>query len=273
MQYTKEELNRILEDHKLWLKDEGGKRADLSYANLRGAYLRGADLRGANLIGAYLMGANLSYADLRGADLRDADLRGANLSNANLSNADLRGANLIGAYLIGANLSYADLRGANLRDADLRGANLSNADLRGANLSNADLYGSIFDELEKIRKGIILEEPMIGYKKCDTHIVTLVILEESMIGYKKCDTHIVTLEIPVGAIVYSINNGKCRTNKAKVLAVSDGLDEVASNWDDNFIYRIGEEKTIKDFDMMYNIECSTGIHFFRTKEEAENYQD
>ena len=119
--------------------------------------------------------------------------------------------------------------------------------------TDANLCESIFDALEKIRKGIILEEPMIGYKRCDTHIVTL--------------------EIPVGAIVYSINKGKCRTNKAKVLSVSDGLDEVASNWDDNFIYRIGEEKTIKDFDMMYNIECSTGIHFFRTKEEAENYKD
>jgi uncharacterized protein YjbI with pentapeptide repeats len=199
----KEELNKILEDHELWLKDEGGKRADLS-----------------------------------NADLKDADLRGADLSNADLRDADLRD---------------ADLRGADLRDADLRGADLRGADLIDADFSSANLYESIFDALEKIRKGIILEEPMIGYKKCHTHIVTL--------------------EIPVGAIVFSINNGKCRTNKAKVLAVSDGLDKVASNWDNNFIYRIGEEKTIKDFDMMYNIECATGIHFFRTKEEAENYQD
>ena len=183
MQYTKEELNKILEDHKLWLKGKGGKRADLS-----------------------------------------------------------------GAYLIDANLRCADLSGANLIDA-----NLNNANLRDANLSGANLCESIFDASEKIRKGIILEEPMIGYKRCDTHIVTL--------------------EIPVGAIVYSINKRKCRTNKAKVLAVSDGLDEVASKRDSSFIYRIGEEKTIKDFDMMYNIECSTGIHFFRTKKEAENYQD
>ena len=267
MQYTEEELNRILEDHEMWLKGEGGRRANLNNADLRDADLMGADLnyanlsyanlRGADLRGADLRGANLNYANLNNADLRDADLMGANLIGANLSGADLSGADLnyadlSGANLIDANLSGANLIGANLIGANLSGADLSGADLSGANLIDANLIKSVIDESEKIRKGIILEEPMIGYKKCHTHIVTL--------------------EIPVGAIVFSINNGKCRTNKAKVLAISDRLDEVASNWDDKFIYRIGEEKTIKDFDMMYNIECSTGIHFFRTKEETENYQ-
>ena len=39
-----DELKTILEQHKLWLEDNGGERA-----NLRGAYLRGANLRGADL--------------------------------------------------------------------------------------------------------------------------------------------------------------------------------------------------------------------------------
>lgn len=52
---TNEELNEMLEKHKLWLADEnGGKRAVPRYANLRDANLRDADLR-------Y---ANLSHADL-----------------------------------------------------------------------------------------------------------------------------------------------------------------------------------------------------------------
>ena len=71
--YTKEELNKILENHKKWLKGNNkGKRANLRGANLRGANLICADLRGANL------GEADSYeADLRGAYLIDADLRGA----------------------------------------------------------------------------------------------------------------------------------------------------------------------------------------------------
>lgn len=80
-----EELNEVLEKHKLWLDGkDGGVKANLSYANLRGAdlrnaNLRGADLRRANLICADLRCANLREANLSGPDLRGADLRGADL--------------------------------------------------------------------------------------------------------------------------------------------------------------------------------------------------
>ena len=69
---TKEELGKVLEEHKNWLAGVGGKCAKLYMANLRGANLYMADLRGADL-----RNANLYMADLRGADLRDANLRGA----------------------------------------------------------------------------------------------------------------------------------------------------------------------------------------------------
>ena len=50
--YTIGELQSVLDLHRKWLySEEGGRRADLSGADLRradlsGAYLRGADLRG-----------------------------------------------------------------------------------------------------------------------------------------------------------------------------------------------------------------------------------
>ena len=55
------ELNKILDEHRIWLRTNGkeGQRADLCYADLCYADLRYADLR-------Y---ANLRYADLRYADL------------------------------------------------------------------------------------------------------------------------------------------------------------------------------------------------------------
>ena len=102
---NQDELDAILQKHKLWLDDaDGGIRADL-----KGANLRGADLRGADLSDADLYKSNLRHADLSDADLRGADLRGADLSDADLRRANLR-------Y---ANLSDADLRGADLRGADL----------------------------------------------------------------------------------------------------------------------------------------------------------
>ena len=88
---TKKELDKILDNHKEWLRTNGekGERADLRSADLRYANLRSADLRSANLRYADLRYANLSDADLRSANLRYADLRYANLRRADLRRADL----------------------------------------------------------------------------------------------------------------------------------------------------------------------------------------
>ena len=102
------ELKAIIYKHAKWARGEdGGERADL----------RGADLRGANLRDADLRGADLCDADLCNANLRDADLSGANLRGADLSGAHLRDANLHSADLSDAHLSDANLSDANLRDA------------------------------------------------------------------------------------------------------------------------------------------------------------
>ena len=167
----------------------------------------------------------------------------AHLSGANLRYADLSGADLSGSDLRGAHLSGADLSGANLRYADLSGVNLIGANLRDAGL----------DKEQLIRRGLCLKEPLIGYKKCK-------------------DNLIVTLEIPKGAIVFSINNTKCRTNIAKVVEISNGSEIAYSQHDETFAYKVGETVYPDDFNCEYNEECAEGIHFFRTKKEAEEYQ-
>jgi hypothetical protein len=112
-------LERTLANHAAWLRGEGGKRA----------FLTDADLRGADLSGANLTDAVLTRADLRGANLSGANLTDAVLTRANLTRAKLVGTCLAGAYLVDANLTNADLR-----DADLRATELARADLAGANL-------------------------------------------------------------------------------------------------------------------------------------------
>ena len=100
---TQEALDKVLKSHKKWLDGEcGGKRADLSGADLSGATLYSADLSGADLFGANLSGANLI-----GATLYSADLSGATLYSADLCGADLCGADLCGANLRGANIDFS----------------------------------------------------------------------------------------------------------------------------------------------------------------------
>ncbi|MBE5898231.1 MAG: pentapeptide repeat-containing protein [Lachnospiraceae bacterium] len=221
------------------------------------ADLHGADLRGANLLDVNLRGSDLRWAILRDANLRwanlhDADLRWANLCGANLHDADLYGADLYGADLRWANLRGADLRDANLNDAYLYGADLYGADLRGANLYGADLRGA---------KNLIypLSCPEIG----------------SFIGFKKAHDGIVTLKITEDAKRSSATTRKCRCNKAEVIQIEgfDGkqLTQTCSAYDKSFIYRVGDVVEVDDFCEDRWDECSTGIHFFITKEEAVNF--
>ena len=89
---TQEELNKIIEQHKHWLREDvygwEEMKASLTRANLTRANLEGANLEGANLMRASLEGANLEGANLEGADLYGANLYGANLMRANLEGAD-----------------------------------------------------------------------------------------------------------------------------------------------------------------------------------------
>ena len=58
MQYTEEELKKIIENHQHWLKEDCAGWENMR-ANLKDANLKGANLDGANLEDAYLDGANL----------------------------------------------------------------------------------------------------------------------------------------------------------------------------------------------------------------------
>lgn len=235
---SQEELDKILEKHKMWLMDrEGGEKADLRYTDLTSADLRYADLSHADLRNSNLTEADLSYADLRGADLRGADL-----NYTNLRCADLRYANLSDTGLNYADLRYADLRGADLTDAYLRDSNLDNI--------KTNMY-TIGYHLACPEEG-----SFIGYKKAGNCIVKLLILEDSKRS--------------------SATSLKCRCSKAKVLDIEDmktgfKVVEVRSKYDSSFIYKVGEIVSVDDFDEDRWNECSTGIHFFMNKENAINY--
>ena len=233
--------------------------ANLTSANLRGANLRGANLTSANLTSADLRGADLRSANLRGADLRGADLTSADLTSANLTSANLRGANLRGADLTSANLRGADLTSANLRGADLTSANLTSAnltsaDLRGANLRGADLTSADLTsaDLTDARK------PAFQIPR-----------EGELIVYKKVRGGVCKIRIPPDAKrTISLVGRKCRAEWVEVLeAPADGR----GLHDSSVVYVAGQTVRPDKYDDDVRVECTHGIHFFLTKEEAEDY--
>ena len=251
---TQEELDEIISKHILWLNSHGaeGEQACLSYMDLTGVNLENAYLHRANLIGTNLQGANLS-----GANMRFSRFIYASLANADMSMSDLQGSIFTAADLRGANLTCSDMS-----FADLEGANLTNADLKDANLNHADLYNANLTGVKNL-PDVSMACPATG----------------SFIGWKRVDNNfIVKLEIPTDAKRSSaIGSKKCICNKAQVLAIEniDGtpaeVTSVRSRYETEFIYTLGETVEEELFDENRFRECSTGIHFFMTREEAVQY--
>ena len=156
-------------------------------------------------------------------------------------------------------LEEANLKYVNLEGADLGGANLGGANLRGANLEGANLRGAEYSEYTSY---LSLQCPIEG----------------SFIGWKKCDRYIVKLKICEDADRSSSTSLKCRCSKAEVLEIQniDGsianITEVCSNYDKNFIYKVGETIEVEDFDKNRWNDCSTGIHFFIDRDVAVLYK-
>jgi uncharacterized protein YjbI with pentapeptide repeats len=188
-----------------------------------------------------------------GVNLSGADLFGVDLSGANLYGVNLSGANLYGANLYGVNLS-----GANLSGANLYGANLSRANLSGANLYGANLYGvKDIPAVEIARRCILPAGNIIGWKK----------LREKLIA---------KLHIPHDAKrVNAIYSRKCRAEFAYVTAIYQGEKEVnkgVGQYDGKCLYIVGQIVRPDKYDDRNMEECSHGIHFFITREEAEAYE-
>ena len=271
-------LEEILDKHEKWLKhEEGGEKAkfikaDLSFVDLRGVDLINVDLRFSNLRGANLSCANLVRANLSHTDLRKADLSYTNLSGADLSYADLCEVDLNDSDLKNTNLKHAGLVKSNLRNTTLYYANLNHAQLTDADLTSADL--SYANLMGANLKDAILD--IVRYNECTSFFALQCPEKGSFIGYKKSRGKIVELLITEDSKRSNATTRKCRCSKAKVLSITNvsntkEYDKVASDYDKNFIYRVGEIVEVKDFDEDRWVECSTGIHFFLTRDEAVRY--
>ena len=170
---------------------------------------------------------------------------------ADLSGIDLCWANLSGTDLIGANLSGANLSGSDLRRSDLRGA-----DLREANLSGTDLRW-----VQHIESAQNLFYPLTCPEKGE------------YTAFKKAGGKIVELRIPADAKRLSATGRKCRANKAVVISITTlegdpAGNEVRSDHDKSFAYRVGETVEVQNFDENRWNECAPGIHHYITREEA-----
>ena len=246
--------------------------------NILNEYYKDIFEKQANFIGADLdlSGTNFSRANLNEADFSMANLNKADFSRANLNKADFSRANLNEANFSGAELNWTDFNGSDLSEANFDWADLRNANLRGANLYKASFYGASFYGAD-----------LRGAKNIPNYICPINCPQEgSFIGFKKAYAIVETSKLHQFVIVKlrimndakrsSATTRKCRCDKAEVISITSingntEFKEAFSIHDNTFKYKIGEIVNVDDFDEDRWNECSTGIHFFITREEAVNF--
>ena len=253
------------------LEQANAARANLRYSNLSGSNLSSSDLSGSNLSSSDLRGSDLRGSNLSGSDLRGSDLRGSNLSSSNLSSSDLSGSDLSGSDLSssdlrGSDLSYSNLSGSDLSYSNLSGSNLRYSDLRGSDLRGSDLRGS------DLRGSNLSGANLSGAKGAEISIAkTRILPAGSLIGWKKCSNGvIVKLRIPEEAKRSHAFGRKCRAEFVDVLEVI-GAEVGIAQHDGKTEYRAGQRVTPDSFSDNWQEECANGIHFFITREEAQEY--
>ena len=170
----------------------------------------------------------------------------------------LSGAKLYRADLSGAELSGADLSGANLSGANLSGAYLSGADLSGAYLSGAILSGAVLS-------GVV----GLGIQPA----VLKILPEGDILGYKKIKEGIVKLLISAHTKRSNAFGRKCRAASARVVEMPEGGVIGTSTHDASFTYQLGQVvEPAQPFDDDWTQDCASGIHFYITREEAEQHR-
>ena len=247
---SQEELDNLLDNHELWLKNPLNDKNRL-----------------------FLENYNLSFLEIKNRDLSDAlfhkcDMRSMKIQNCDLSFTVFSNNNMNNITFSICNFNTTKFYSTNLSEGLFINCTLTNVKLTDTNLSGVKIMDCKLDN--------IIANPFTSFYNLQCPE------EGSFIGFKKAYINttpvIVKLQITEDSLRSSSTSRKCRCSKAKVLSISylDGTecsqDTIAfSQYDNDFVYKVGEILEIKNFNKDRWKECANGIHFFITREEAVNY--
>ena len=238
----------------------GEARVWYSAPEIRAAYRNGRDFTGLDL-------KNIVFTSESEDDL--LDLTGANFRDCNLSFAEFH---------------YCNVKGAEFGGADLKGCGFYNCHFGSSPVLNGvEMCADILEE-----RYVNLAESLMPLFSIDNILVELDTTGQELIGYKalavtrpsdeKRKLVIAKLLIPTDAKRVVFNDGKCRCEKARVMAIysidkklSYGCAYAFIYNRHGLVYKVGEEVCPDKFDDCAKRVCSNGIHFFLTEEEAINY--
>ena len=246
--------------------------ADMSRTNLRNVLCTNSSFINARIIYVCFNEATLDKSIFKDSLCEYVDFSCCELDQSDFSYTNICGSDFFNTQLHLADFSYAKIKSSSFYRAFLTGTNFKHSKID---------YLTTFSESD----GIVSQSTQY-----DTPPVSMACPEEgSFIGYKIGvqvteddknfkDYALIKLEIPEDAKRSSSTGKKCRCNKARVLDIIDissgqHVKEAFSMYDKTFNYYIDETVQVNYFDENRWEECSTGIHFFMSKDDAIKYSE
>ena len=266
---SSKQLKTIMDAHAKYLAGKAsGKRAVFSNVELTGEF---SDIDFSKVVFENVTADCVTFCDCKFNECQfdeDCNFVNAYFNDCDLSEVEMNnGANFAGATFDKCNFKNACCCGAIFRNTAFYDADLTNVNMYKADFTNADFVRCKLDN--------------IRYDECTCGIALACPEKGSFTAFKKAKLYndnncIVELQVPADALRSSATTRKCRVSKAKVVAVytMDGKSikqNAYSIQTRSFVYKIGKIVEVKNFDKNRWNECSSGIHCFITKREAEQY--
>lgn len=268
-QISLKQLKTIMDAHAKYLAGKaGGKRANFKNVVLTGLI---SNLNFSKAVFENVTAKYVTFSDCKFNKCHfdeDCDFISADFDDCDLTDTETdAGTNFAGASFDNCNFENANCYGAIFRDTSFWNTNLTNVRMYEADFTNADFVRCKLNN--------------ITYDECTCGIALACPEKGAFTAFKKAELYngdrcIVELQVPADALRSSATTRKCRVSKAKVVAVytMDGKSvkqNAYSTHTKSFVYKLGKIVEVKNFDKDRWNECSTGIHCFITKKEAEHY--
>ena len=266
---SSKQLKTIMDAHAKYLAGKAsGKRAVFSNVELTGEF---SDI---DFSKASFKGVTAEYVTFCDCKFNECQFdEDCNFVNTEFNDCDLTDVGMNNV----TNFAGASFDKCNFKNACCCGAIFRNTAFYDADLTNVNMYEADFTNADFVRCKL----DNIRYDECTCGIALACPEKGSFTAFKKAKLYndnncIVELQVPADALRSSATTRKCRVSKAKVVAVytMDGKSikqNAYSIQTRSFVYKIGKIVEVKNFDKNRWNECSTGIHCFITKREAEQY--
>ena len=265
-------------------------RANFYHANLCEAEIITCSALFCSFDHAYMHSTILNHTKCDGSTFINANINRAILSVSSFEECNFNSAGCVGStfhrsrlyssYLNACNILETDFTEAILVNADFSDAHITNSTFYRAYLSSANFKGATIDSFTSFCRADIDKDMNISCPNVPINCPE----EGSFIGFKVglssidiSEVVLIKLEIMEDAKRSSGTRRKCRADKVKVLDIINLNSEkhekeaISIKMRRNFKYKVGEVIQINNFDNNRWNECSTGIHFFITKDEALQY--